>query len=233
MPRWILTSRNTGLVERMDDPACDPVRLDRTYVWFARINPWLARWNGVYRHYLRPVLREQPRARILDLGCGGGDVARLILRHARNDGFAPSILGADPDRRALEHARRFPESDLTFRACLSSELVSEGARFDIVISNHVIHHLDDGELRAFLNDSVALSRRLVVHNDIRRDDLAWLAFWPVGLPAHFNSFILEDGLRSIRRSWHPKELAPHLPDGWRIKTEEPFRLLLLHEGHGG
>ncbi|MDA0875589.1 MAG: methyltransferase domain-containing protein [Bacteroidetes bacterium] len=231
MPRWILASRRTDLVEEMDDPSCDPVRLDRTYAWFARLNPWLTRWNAVYRRHVRPLLRQAPQARILDLGCGGGDVARLLLAKARRDGFAPSVLGADPDLRALAHAQRLPDPDLTFRACLSSDLVAEGDRFDLVISNHVLHHLDDDTLLRFLSDSAVLSRNLVLHNDIRRDDLAWLAFWPVALPAHFDSFILVDGLRSIRRAWHPSELAPRLGAGWRIETAEPFRMLLIHEGH--
>lgn len=229
MPRWILSSRRPDLVELMDDPACDPIRLDATYTWFARLNPWLARWNAVYRRHFRPLLEAAPEARILDVGCGGGDVARLLLKKARADGFRPSVLGIDPDERALEHAHRFPDPDLSFRACLSSDLVAEGDRFDLVVSNHVLHHLDDETLRIFLADSATLSRNLVVHNDIRRDDLAWLTFWPVGLAASLNSFILVDGLRSIRRAWHPSELASRLTSGWRIETAEPFRMLLIHD----
>ena len=231
MPRWVLSSRRADLVELMDDPDCDPVRLDRTYAWFARLNPWLARWNAVYKARVRPLLKQQPDARILDLGCGGGDVARLLLSKARADGFAPTVLGVDPDSRALEHARRFSVPGLELRACHSSDLVTEGEQFDLVISNHVLHHLDDETLQRFLSDSATLSRNLVVHNDIRRDDLVWLTFWPVGLVATFNSFILIDGLRSIRRAWHPAELAPHLHPGWRIETAEPFRMLLIHERH--
>lgn len=231
MPRWVLSTRRGDLVEKMDDPACDPVRLDRTYAWFARLNPWLARCNAVYRRHVRPLLEAAPEARILDVGCGGGDVARLLLKKARADGFRPSVLGIDPDERALEHAHRFPDPDLSFRACLSSDLVAEGARFDLVVSNHVLHHLDETTLQAFLSDSSVLSRKLVLHNDIRRDDLAWLAFWPVALPASLNSFILVDGLRSIRRAWHPSELSGLIPSGWEFQKKEPFRYLLIHRTH--
>ena len=114
---------------------------------------------------------------------------------------------------------------LTFKSCHSSELVAQGASFDIVISNHVLHHLRAEELRVLIADSDCLSTGVVVHNDIKRDDVAWLSFVPVGLLCR-NSFIMTDGLRSIRRAWHPDELASSLLPGWSVETRWPFRLLL-------
>ena len=234
MPRWILSSRHAELTELMDAPDCDPVLLDSTYVWFARMNPWLARWRSVYKRHVRPLLHAVEHPRILDLGCGGGDVARLIRHLARRDGFAPEILGIDPEERAISFARNHPDSDgIGFRACFSGELVQEGVTFDLVISNHVLHHLDEKPLRAFLSDSRTLSCNLVLHNDIQRDDLAWLGFWPIGAIPHLNSFILTDGLRSVRRAWHPDEILPLLPTGWRAESMAPFRMLLMSGGEHG
>lgn len=229
MPRWFLSSRNADLIELMDDPDCDLKRLERTYGWFARLNPWLARWNAIYRSRIRPILEASEAPRILDLGCGGADLAHLISRRAAQDGLGVEILAVDPDERAIAYALRQPLPDnVSIRSCSSSDLVDEGQQFDIVLSNHVLHHLEEPDLVAFLRDSALLSRNLVVHNDIRRDDLAWLSFWPVGLVAGLDSFILIDGLRSVRRAWHPEELVRIVPNSWEIHTQTPFRTLLIH-----
>lgn len=227
MPRWFLSKRNERLVELMDDPACDPVKLVRTYAWFARLNPWLGRWRALYRSHIRPILPEGRPARILDLGCGGADVLHLIGAMARRDGFSVELTGIDPDERAIQYARRtLGDQDMNLLPVHSSRLIEEGRTFDIVLSNHVLHHLNARELQRFLSDSDALAERLVLHNDICRDDLAWLAFQPVGAVAGWGSFIRTDGLRSIRRAWHPDELRSMLPDGWRAETVPPFRMLL-------
>ena len=234
MPRWILSARHSDLPELMDDPDCNVRRLEHTYAWFARLNPWLARWRALYVRHIRPVLESVEQATILDLGCGGGDVARLMVRLANEDGFTPQILGVDPDERAITYAQRQDNPDgVKFRACRSDQLVAEGTRFDIVLSNHVLHHLNEENVVIFLGHSATLSRRLVLHNDIWRDDLAWLSFVPVALIPAFNSFILIDGLRSVRRAWHPDELLPLLPDGWVARSVAPFRMLVLREESDG
>lgn len=226
MPRWFLSKRAVDLDEIMDDPDCDPARLNNTYDWFARLNPWLGRWKSVYRSHVRPHLREDRPTRVLDIGCGAGDVLRLVRDLAARDGFRVDMLGIDPDPRAIERARAVGHgADLSFEACHSSELVERGESFDIVLSNHVLHHLGNEALQTLAADSASLSTGLVVHNDIKRDDLAWVAFLPVGLMCR-RSFILTDGLRSVRRAWHPRELSRLLPDEWSVETRAPFRLLL-------
>jgi len=226
MPRWVLTKRAVHLEEIMDDPDCDPVLLNNTYDWFARLNPWLGRWKAVYRSHVRPHLHAQRPTRILDIGCGAGDVLRLIRTLAARDGRQVELVGIDPDPRAIAYARTQEQGPfLSFETCHSSDLVARGAMFDIVLSNHVLHHLDADQLTVLLRDSDKLSTGLVVHNDIKRDDMAWVAFLPVGLICR-DSFILTDGLRSIRRAWHPDELGALVPPGWSVETRSPFRLLI-------
>ena len=76
-----------------------------------------------------------------------------------------------------------------------------GQRFDIVLSNHVLHHLSAVELRAFADDSLGLSAGIVVHSDIRRSRLAY-GLYNVGVtPFAPGTFLRTDGSRSIRRSY--------------------------------
>lgn len=100
-----LSSRRPDLVEWMDRPDCDPLRLRNTYRYFPVINRLISRWDAVYRRFIRPQLRKGQRFTLLDVGSGGGDITRNIHKWAARDGFLLDVTGIDPDGRALEYAR--------------------------------------------------------------------------------------------------------------------------------
>lgn len=222
--------RDTQLAELMDDPGCDPERLRRTLRRFGLVNRTVAKWGRVYRTLLRPELIELERpARLLDIGCGGGDVLRHLVRIARADGFEIDGLGIDPDPRALEVANRAgPLVGVSYRRAYARELVEEGARFDLVVSNHLLHHLTEDDFADLLDDSERLAPALCVHSDIARGRVAYLAFAVASVPVAPGTFLRVDGLRSIRRSYTPAELQARLPEGWSAERAGAFRLLAVH-----
>lgn len=229
----LVRRRAVDEAELMDDPECDPVALELTFTLFSPVNALLSGWRGIYRRRLRAVIRravaDRGRATLLDIGSGGGDVARALARRAARDGLPLDVLAIDPDPRAHAHAlaagRGAP--GVTYRCAHSAELVRDGESFDIVISNHLLHHLDDAGLRWLLADTEALCAALAVHNDLRRSRPAWLAWWVLTLPlVRSRSFLRYDGLLSIRRSRTVMELAAEAPAGWRAHAQVPFRALL-------
>ncbi len=219
--------RAPHLREHMDDPACSLDRLHATYRQFGAVNRLFAAWRTVYLCYLRPQLTATP-ATLLDIGSGGGDLARGLAVWASRDGLELHVTAADPDERAFAYARAQPAPpNVTFEKALSLDLVAAGRRFDVVVSNHLLHHLADAELQALCLDSERLATKLVVHNDIRRSALAYLGFsatWPF----FRDSFIVPDGLTSIRRSFAPGELAALAPPGWTVEAAFPYRNLLVY-----
>lgn len=226
-----LAQRDTALTELMDDPACDPHALAATYRRFDVVNRLVSAWGRVYRTRVAPELRALGRpARVLDLGCGGGDVVVRLAALAARDGLDVEWMGADPDPRALEAARERRRPGVRFVSASSRELLVAGERFDLVLSNHVLHHLDAPGLRAFADDSLALSRGTVLHADIARGRLAY-ALYGVGIaPLSAGTFLRVDGLRSIRRSYRAVELAAALGGPWRVETPAPFRVLAVAPG---
>jgi 2-polyprenyl-3-methyl-5-hydroxy-6-metoxy-1,4-benzoquinol methylase len=103
--------------------------------------------------------------------------------------------------------------------------VAEGERFDVVVSNHVLHHLTAQQLAGLAADSTALASRVALHSDIARGRVAYGAY-AVGItPFSPGSFLRTDGLRSIRRSYTAGELRSVLPAGWDVDTPVPFRLV--------
>jgi 2-polyprenyl-3-methyl-5-hydroxy-6-metoxy-1,4-benzoquinol methylase len=224
----ILGARDTHAVEEMDRPDCDPDRLDRTYRQFALVNRALSGWHGLYRRRVRPLLPRTGPASLLDIGSGGGDVALMFARWAATDGINLRVTGIDPDERAYRFAaNREPVPGVRFRQATSAELVAEGAAYDVVISNHVLHHLDARELQSFLGDSAALARGAAFHNDLRRSAAAYALFAAAALPLT-GSYIRRDGLTSIRRSYTVPELAAVVPNGWTAEPHSPFHCLLTY-----
>ena len=231
-----LRRRATELAELMDDPSCDRRALERTYARFGVVNSLVSGWRGVYRERILPLARRRAGhgpLTVLDVGFGGGDVPVALARWAARDGIDLRLTAIDPDERAFDYAlRRDAPASVTFRRASSADLVAAGDRFDVVLSNHVLHHLDGGALAHVLSDSERLARHQVVHNDIERGRLAYVGYQVGITPLAPGSFLRTDGLRSIRRSYTLVELADAVPVGWRVERHRPFRLLALFEGDG-
>ena len=219
---FLLRRRAEALTERMDEAGCDPAKLARTYAQFEAVNALVSSWGGVYRSRIRPELQAGART-VLDIGCGGGDVLRRLAAMARKDGFSVDFLGVDPDFRAIDFARTQKNpANVRFEAVDARELTG---KYDIVVSNHVAHHLTPAEIPDFCAASERLAARLALHCDLRRSGVAYALFPLIG--GWFSrSFILEDGLRSIRRAYLPEELSALVPNGWQVRSSHPFRLQL-------
>jgi 2-polyprenyl-3-methyl-5-hydroxy-6-metoxy-1,4-benzoquinol methylase len=228
LTRIDLRRRELELTELMDDPGCDHEALRRTYAQFRYLNAAVSGWRRVYRRRIRPLLSADDETTLLDVGSGGGDVARTLARWAARDGVRLSITGIDPDERAHAYASGLPaESGVVFRRASTADLVETGEQFDVVVSNHLLHHLSGPDLRRLVSDSERLTRRLVVHNDLARSRLAYAAWAVVSWPLRRSSFVHVDGLRSIRRSYRVPELAGTIGQPWTVVSHVPAHLLLV------
>lgn len=225
----LLSRRATGDVEQMDHPDCDPGLLDNTYRQFGIINRVLSGWRRLYNRELRTLKgRGQAPLTVLDVGCGGGDLAVMLARWAARDGMPMQITGIDPDPRAASFAKRRPPiPGVEFRQAHSADLVREGEAFDVVISNHMLHHLAPEELRQLLADSEILASGKALHNDLIRSPTAFALFSVAALPFR-RSFIRQDGLTSIRRSYRRAELAAAAPPGWSVERSAAFHQILTY-----
>ncbi len=241
-----LPDRQPDLIEWMDRADCDPVKLHNTYRYFPVINRLISRWRAVYRHFIRPHLVHGTVFRLLDVGSGGGDIAKNIHRWALHDGFRLDVTGIDPDPRALEFAHAAEDqsisnggstdvakghnpdtSGLRFLQTDTARLRKKGETYDFVICNHVLHHLPETDIAAFLEDLAALAGFRVICSDIERSAVGYVLFSVATWPLFPNSYIRADGLISIKKSFRPQELREILPDEWRVVRQFPYRLLAV------
>lgn len=226
----VLSERQAGLQEFMDRSDCDPVLLENTYHQFSTINLLLSQWKKVYKKYLKPRLSSSHSTTLLDIGFGGGDIPLKLARWAAEDGLLLHITAIETDIRTLDYVNSLdaPEN-ITFLHTSSQALVEEGRTFDLVISNHLMHHLEDEDLLRLMEDARKLSTQLVVFNDILRSDLGYLLFTTFSRLLFRKSFITVDGLISIKRSFTFRELRKLAPDAWTVHSLFPFRLLMIYE----
>src|SRR5699024_2647293 len=122
-----------------------------------------------------------------------------------------------------------PNDGLQYVQALSSDLVAQGDTYQVVISNHLVHQLNDDALQGLLRDSQQLATRRAIHSDIRRSRVAYTLFSIGTWPLFPGSFIRQDGLASIRRSYTAAELRAVAAFGWRVIPPRPWRNLLLYD----
>tara|TARA_R110000868_G_scaffold235273_2_gene489015 strand:+ start:335 stop:1039 length:705 start_codon:yes stop_codon:yes gene_type:complete len=227
MPTY-LSHRQPDLVELMDGDDCDLIKLENTYRQFSTINSLLSNWKRIYKNKLKPhMIGTCKTFSLLDIGFGGGDIPISISKWARQDGIDLNITAIETDQRAFNFARSLPnDASVTFLNCSSSDLVKENKSFDFVISNHVLHHLDEENTHQILKEAKDLAKRLVIFNDIERSDFGYTLFNIFSRPLFWNSFIAADGLTSIKRCYTKNELTEIAPKGWKVERSFPFRLLL-------
>ena len=218
--------RVQDLLETIDDPDCDRELLFNTYRQLRLVNRVVSGWPGIYRTRIRPRLRRGETSTLLDIGCGGGDVARDLCTSAQADGFDLRVLAVDQDPRALAFAARRPApAGLEFANLTLSELLRQGRAFDFVITNSVLHHVPTDALPEFRTQVEHATRGLALMNDVRRSRTAYTLFASIAPLFLRRSFSVSDGLLSVRRSYTDAELGAALGPRWNVARAGLHRLL--------
>lgn len=168
--------------ELMDQPELDGRLHAHALRSLSRIN-WISRtsgsvWRPIWR-LARGLDRAQP-LRILDVACGGGDVAIGIARRATRAGIAVQVDGCDISPVAVAHAReaavRARVANVGFfqHDALGATLP---AGYDVVTSSLFLHHLDEAHAEQMLRTMALAAGRMVVISDLRRNRVAYLMAW--------------------------------------------------------
>jgi 2-polyprenyl-3-methyl-5-hydroxy-6-metoxy-1,4-benzoquinol methylase len=186
-------------------------------------------WRGVVR-----IIRErrQNASTLLDVACGGGDVALALVRRAARAGIQLRLTGVDMSSVALEVAQRQAagyglDADWQRADVLSDRLET----CDVVHCSLFLHHLERRQAVRLLERMKQSARRVLIVQDLRRSPSAWLAAYAMCRLATRNPVVRQDGPISVAGAFTRDELQQMADEAGladaQIANRWPFRMLMV------
>ncbi|MFT3796286.1 methyltransferase domain-containing protein [Flavobacterium sp.] len=205
------TRFRTNQPEIMDDLSMEGEALRDTLDEIAGINRLLG-GNRITRKGVERLLRKIPKSEeitIVDLGCGNGDMLRMLSDYAARNGWVFKLIGIDANQDAICYAREL--SALYPNIIYLSENIFgenfEKLEYDIALCTLTLHHFDDEQVIRLMQQLKQRASIGVVVNDLHRNVLAYRLFQLVGFVFRLKAMPKSDGLVSILRGFKREELV--------------------------
>ncbi len=140
----------------------------------AAYNLW---WNlvggpGWAKVLVSEYVQPKVGARILEIGCGPGTIARYLPQ--------AEYVGFDVSSKYIEMARkRFPQAQFVCERVSQFSLAKQQS-FDVVLALGILHHLDDqeaGQLFKIAHDALKSDGKLVTFDGVFTNDQSAAARW--------------------------------------------------------
>jgi ubiquinone/menaquinone biosynthesis C-methylase UbiE len=214
--------------ELMDDPAVDRAELAANFDDIEFVN---RSFGGIAS--IASALRQVRVRRLLDVGCGSGDVARALLARARAQNRPLDIVALDASETVLAIARErsAAEPALSFVLGDAVELPFADAAFDVATCNLALHHFEPAAAVRVLSELRRVARVMPIVSDLERSRIGYAA---AALFARFvarNRLTKNDAPLSVKRAYTAREVeALARRAGWRrpvVRRTAFFRLLLV------
>ncbi|MDP9052533.1 MAG: methyltransferase domain-containing protein [Acidobacteriota bacterium] len=235
MPDRLDFSCRAQLAEEIDGPCSfedlrdclrDLAVVNRIVLTHRPIFAWLQRvaTSPAVRQLNRPL-------RIVDVGCGYGDMLRRLERWAAARQLSVDLIGIDINANGLRSAREATPPASRIRWLPGDAITHpETAHSDIILASGMTHHLTEPELIALLQWMERAADIGWMICDLHRKPVPYHCFDISFRGPWWHRFIRPDGLRSIRRSfleedWERICAAANLaPGAAQIRAYRPARL---------
>lgn len=185
--------------ELMDDPALAPSAHAAALRGLRRINVMSRTAASLWPAITRIATGHATTPSLLDVACGGGDVAVALARRAQAQGMPLDVFGCDMSPVALEQA-----TSLAHDAGLSVEFFRWDAvndplsgHYTIITATLFLHHLTDEQIIALLRRLAAHADHLIV-SDLLRGPIGYALAWFGTRLLSTSRVVHVDGMRSVR-----------------------------------
>ena len=194
--------------EVMDQPELDPAEHARALRGLRRINAISRSSLGLLRSLQALHSTASKPISVLELACGGGDIAIDLDRMARRSGLALEIRACDLNPEAIRLARANAQcrgGQVEFS--VADALAEPGQdRVDVVYCTLFAHHLPDDAVVSLFRVMAARANHLVIVDDLIRSRLGYALAW-AGTRLLSRSWVVHtDGPLSVRAAFTPQEL---------------------------
>ena len=206
----ISTEYRTEEAEIMDDFLLHGEELRLALDKIAHINKLLG-GNSLTLNGVRQLLAKADTNQlitIVDVGCGNGDMLRMLADYGIKNNIRLRLIGIDANAYTVNYARKLsknhPDIEYLCIDIFSSDF--EKLHYDIVLCTLTLHHFEDSQITnimATFNTNATLG---IVINDLHRSKIAYRLFGLVCSVFSLNRMSREDGLVSILRGFKKNEL---------------------------
>ena len=203
-------SKRSTAIEIMDDLSYHDEIIFQTLRELDFINQWLG-GNSVTLNALEKIGKEIPKNKettIVDLGCGSGEMLRLIAQKANYKKRKIQLTGIDANLHIIGYAKRQSTNfeNLHFEAINIFSNEFRRLTFDIIIATLFFHHFSDEELVNLFTSMKKQAKVGIIVNDIHRHPLAYFFIkWLTSLFSK-SSMVKFDAPLSVLRAFTRKEL---------------------------
>ena len=166
---------------------------------------------GVTTNGIKELLKHHPKdkkVRIVDLGCGDGELLRQCALWSRKNKFKVELIGIDANPHILKEAKTrskmYPEIKYRVLNIFSEEIKTLDV--DICLCTLFLHHFKEDPLVSFLENTLKQTKIAIVVNDLHRHTLAYYLFMLLSIFIK-NKMIIEDGLTSVLRGFKREDLV--------------------------
>ncbi|MDP2040278.1 MAG: methyltransferase domain-containing protein [Algoriphagus sp.] len=195
--------------ELMDDLECSGQELEQTLRELKTINHWLG-GNHVTTDGLAKIMKLNPQSsyRIADIGCGGGDMIRIMNEWAESNKKQVDFVGIDANRNIIELAkvRLNDVTNVNWQVQNVFEPEFSKEKVDIITCTLFTHHFTDAELITLIQSFRQKSTLGLVINDLHRH---WFAFHSIRILTKLFSkspMVQHDASLSVLRSFQKADL---------------------------
>jgi 2-polyprenyl-3-methyl-5-hydroxy-6-metoxy-1,4-benzoquinol methylase len=187
--------------------------------------------NHVTTSSLDQIMNKYPQKSysIADIGCGGGDMIKVMSNWAKRKKINCQFTGID----ANPHIIKLAKSNLSEIAnvVFETQNVFDGSfldkKVDIVTCTLFTHHFTDEELLLLLSSFKKKAKLGVVINDLHRHPIAYYSIKLLTALFSNSTMVKNDGPLSVLRSFKKSELANILKSSgisdYEIKWKWAFR----------
>lgn len=224
----------------MDEPSLAPALHHDALLGLSRINV-VSRTVASVWHPLHDFIRRRrgDDMTVLDMACGGGDLAIGLETRARRSGVRLAVDACDISQTALSFAEeRAQRSMLPIRFYQHDVLrASLPRQYDAIVCSLFLHHLESTEVVRLLAQCAANMRGVLIVSDLDRTTAGFVLAWAGTRLLSRSPVVRVDGVRSVRAAFTRREvqrlvvdaglvapcfrtsLVPQWPSRWRLVAE--------------
>lgn len=187
--------------------------------------------NNVTTSSLRQIMNKYPQKRysIADIGCGGGDMIRVMADWAKQKKVSCQFTGIDANPNIIKIAKSNLSdiSEVTFETQNVFESSFLEDKVDIVTCTLFTHHFTNEELLLLLSSFKKKAKLGIVINDLHRHPIAFYSIKILTGLFSNSTMVKNDGPLSVLRSFKKSELTNILKTSgiteFEIKWKWAFR----------